>query len=64
MKVTVDESLCEGHALCVDACPDVFVLRDEDDVVTVLIESPDESLHGEVDRAAAGCPKTAISLEG
>jgi ferredoxin len=64
MKVTVDESLCEGHALCVDACPEVFVLRDEDDVVTVLIESPEESLHDQVDQAVAACPKTAISFEG
>jgi ferredoxin len=63
MKVTVDESLCEGHALCVDACPDVFVLRDEDDVVTILIDSPQESLLQEVDQAVAACPKTAISLE-
>jgi ferredoxin len=64
MKVTVDDSLCDGHALCVDACPDVFLLRDEDEVVTVLIESPGESLHDEVEQAVASCPKTAISLEG
>jgi ferredoxin len=64
MKVTVDESLCEGHAVCVDASPDVFVLRDADDVVTVLIESPEESLREEVNQAVATCPKTAISLEG
>jgi ferredoxin len=64
MKVTVDESLCDGHGLCVDACPDVFALRDEDDVVTLLVENPDESLRGEVDQALATCPKTAIGLEG
>jgi ferredoxin len=33
-------------------------------VVTLLIESPDESLREEVDQAVATCPKTAIGLEG
>jgi ferredoxin len=64
MKVTVDDSLCEGHALCVDVCPDVFVLRDSDEVVTILIESPDESLRDQVSQAVDACPKTAISLAG
>lgn len=63
MKVTVDESLCDGHGLCVDACPEVFALRNEDDVVTLLIEHPEESLWVEVNQAANSCPKTAIGLE-
>ena len=64
MKVTVDESLCDGHGLCVDACPEVFALGDADDQVTVLIENPEESLREEINQAVATCPKTAITLEG
>ena len=64
MKVTVDESLCDGHGLCVAACPEVFALADEDDLVTILIENPEESLHEEVAQAVASCPKTALALEG
>lgn len=64
MKVIVDESLCDGHGLCVGACPDVFALRDADDQVTVLTENPEESQREEIIQAVAICPKTAITLEG
>jgi ferredoxin len=63
MKVTVDESLCDGHGLCVAACPEVFSLGDEDDLVTILIEDPEESLRDEITEAVARCPKTALTLE-
>lgn len=63
MKVTADESLCDGHGLCVAACPEVFSLGDDDDLVTILIENPDESLREEVTQAVASCPKTALTLE-
>jgi ferredoxin len=64
VKVTVDEFLCDGHGVCVEACPQVFFLGEEDDQVTVLNEHPEESLRGEVDQAVATCPKGAITLEG
>lgn len=64
MKVTVDESLCDGYGLCVVACPEVFALGNEDDRVTILIENPEESLREEVTQAVATCPKTALALEG
>lgn len=64
MKVTVDESLCDGHGLCVAACPEVFSLSDEDDLVTILLENPEESLREAIDQAVAGCPKTALALAG
>jgi ferredoxin len=64
MKVIVDELRCDAHGLCVDACPEVFALSDDDDVVTVLIAQPDESLRKSLERAAVMCPKAAISIEG
>jgi len=64
MKVTVDEYRCDAHGVCVDACPEVFALSDEDDTVTVLNDQPDESLRESVDAAVAACPKAAISVEG
>ena len=64
MKVIVDELRCDAHGLCVDACPEVFALDDDDDVVTVLVEEPDESLRDELVRAAQACPKAAITIEG
>ena len=64
MKVIVDELRCDAHGLCVDACPEVFALDDDDDVVTVLVEEPDDSLRDELARAAQACPKAAITIEG
>ena len=37
MKVVVDYDLCEANALCMDCCPEVFRVE-EDDTLTVLIE--------------------------
>ena len=47
-----------------DACPEVFALEDTDDIVRVLIEAPDESLRDKLKKAALGCPKAAITIEG
>ena len=43
MKVVVDYDLCEANALCMDCCPEVFRVE-EDDTLTVLIEEPGEEL--------------------
>lgn len=63
MKVVVDELRCDAHGLCVTACPQVFALDDHDDLVTVLVKEPDESLRPSLDRAAQVCPKAAIKIE-
>jgi ferredoxin len=41
----------------------VFALNDDDDLVTVLVEEPEESLRASLDRAALLCPKAAITIE-
>jgi ferredoxin len=63
MKVIVDELRCDAHGVCVDACPEVFMLDDDDDKVTVLVDEPDESLREKVHRAALVCPKAAITVQ-
>jgi ferredoxin len=63
MKVSVDLMRCDGHGTCVDACPEVFTLGDDDDVVTVLDETPAEELRGQVLQAVRVCPKAAITVE-
>jgi ferredoxin len=64
MRVIVDEQRCDAHGVCIDACPEVFALEDDDDVIRVLIEEPDESLREKVELAAQLCPKAAIRIEG
>ena len=64
MKVVVDYDLCEANALCMDCCPEVFRVE-EDDTLTVLIEDdvPDD-LRAKVEEAVRLCPRHAIALQG
>lgn len=62
MKVKVDLGLCEANALCVRACPDVFQLTEDDDLV-LLLEEPDEALREDVEAAARLCPRLAITIQ-
>jgi ferredoxin len=63
MKVVLDELRCDAHGVCVDACPEVFALDDDEDIARVLIEEPDESLRDKLDKAVRACPKAAITVE-
>jgi len=62
MKATVDADLCTGCGLCVDTCPEVFDMGDDD--VAVVIADP---VPGEVEdtcsQAADDCPVEAITVE-
>ncbi|MEQ8691881.1 MAG: ferredoxin [bacterium] len=62
MKVKIDYDLCEANALCMDACPEVFKLGDDDELI-ILAEEPDESLRFKVEEAAQLCPRLAITIE-
>lgn len=61
MRVVVNRSQCESNALCTGAAPDIFEL--DDDYLTVLNETPDESARDRVLEAVRVCPKQAISIE-
>ena len=63
MKVIVDELRCDAHGVCVAACPEVFDLGDDEDVVRVINNRPDESLRPSLIQAVQGCPKAAITIE-
>jgi len=62
VKVLVDELRCDAHGLCVVACPEVFALDDDDDVVSVINSEPEESLRDKLFQAEQQCPKAAISV--
>src|SRR5262245_37909758 len=61
MRVVVDRGLCESNALCVQAAPEVFEVRD-DDLLYILNESPPESLRRKVLAAVRVCPKQALKI--
>ena len=61
MRVVVDYNLCESNAICMSVAPEVFEVRDDDNLY-VLDEHPPESMREKVQVAVDRCPKQAISL--
>ncbi|MGH9300432.1 MAG: ferredoxin [Acidimicrobiales bacterium] len=61
MKVVVDYNVCESNAICMGIAPEVFEVRDDDNLY-VLNETPGPELLGRVEEAVRRCPKQAISL--
>ena len=63
MRVIRNASTCALHGECVMAAPEVFEIRDDDEVVTVLNSEPDEELRGRIENAALACPTSSIRIE-
>jgi ferredoxin len=63
VKVVVDYDLCESNAICMGIAPEVFEVRDDDNLY-VLQEEPPEGLRPKVEEAVRRCPKQAITIEG
>jgi ferredoxin len=63
MRVVVDYDLCESNAVCMGILPEVFEVRDDDNLY-LLQEEPPEGLRPKVEEAVRRCPKQAISIEG
>lgn len=63
MKVVVDYDLCESNALCMEVCPEVFRVE-EDDTLTVLLDEIPEEIRKKTEDAARLCPRQAIQVEG
>ena len=62
MRVIVDPDRCEGNAVCMNVCPEVFEVG-EDDQARLLVENPGPDLHAKVEAAVRRCPRQAISIE-
>jgi ferredoxin len=60
MKVRIDANLCQGHAMCALACPELFHLSDEDGHAYVEDENVPPEFEDAVDRAVRSCPEGAI----
>ncbi|WP_030326403.1 ferredoxin [Streptomyces sp. NRRL B-3229] len=62
MKITIDTSMCSGHARCAAAAPEVFRLDDDGYALPYEGELP-ESLHEEARSGERTCPERAIRIE-
>ena len=57
-KPKVDQSKCEGHAVCVGLAPDVFDLDDEG---KAFVKNPKGANEETIQEAIDACPAFAIS---
>ena len=62
MKVRVDLDTCDGNAVCMSICHDVFEL-DDDGLLHVHEERADGTLRTQLIGAAKSCPTQAIVVE-
>jgi ferredoxin len=62
MRVEVHIDRCIGSGVCALVAGKVFDQRDEDGVVVLLEERPDEQQYAAVHEAAARCPASVIEV--
>jgi ferredoxin len=62
MRVEVNWDACESNALCMAACPEVFEVRDDDNLYLLIEGDIPESLRAKVEEAVRVCPKQALSV--
>jgi ferredoxin len=63
MKVRIDANLCQGHAMCALACPQLFQLSDEDGHAYVADEAVPPQFEDSVRQAVRSCPEGAITTD-
>ena len=63
MKATIDMDTCSACGLCVDMCPDVFVMDEAEDTVKVVGDTVPADQEDSCKEAQESCPCEAIELE-
>ncbi len=61
MKIIIDNDRCEGNAVCMKVCPEVFEVGD-DDRAHLRIQNPSEDLRAKVEAAVRRCPRQALAI--
>ncbi|UCB56509.1 MAG: ferredoxin [Candidatus Omnitrophota bacterium] len=61
MKATVNEELCVGCGLCVDTCPDTFIM--EEDKAKIKANPVPTGSEDSCKKAKEECPVEAIIIE-
>jgi sterol 14-demethylase len=62
LQIVLDTDLCQGHAVCVGECSEVFLIGGDGKVAAKTLTPPTE-LNDKVREAARHCPTRAIKVE-
>lgn len=62
MRVRIKSKVCQGHAMCQLACPEVFQLSDDDGHAYVLQDEVPAQFEHNVEQAVRSCPEEAIEI--
>jgi ferredoxin len=60
MKVSIDPERCQGHTVCALTAPELFVIRDDDAIASVVSEDVPSELQPQAILGANSCPERAI----
>jgi len=63
VKAIVDAETCTGCGVCAETCPEVFELKEEEDIARVIADPVPAEVAESCREAADGCPVDAIRLE-
>jgi ferredoxin len=63
MKALIKSDVCIGCGLCVDICPEVFVMDGEANVAKTKLDRVPAELKEKCSEAATNCPVEAIIIE-
>ncbi|MDE0150302.1 MAG: ferredoxin [Rhodospirillaceae bacterium] len=63
LKIIVDRDKCVGSGECVFTAPEVFDQDEDDGIVVLLTDTPEEALWDSARQAARQCPANAIRVE-
>jgi ferredoxin len=62
MKVSIDPERCQGHTACALTAPELFIIRDDDAIASVVSEDVSPALESQARLGANSCPERAIII--
>lgn len=62
MKVSIDPERCQGHTVCALTAPELFTIRGDDEIASVVSEDVPTELEPQARLGANSCPERAIVI--